>query len=66
MGSALLSNTNSNSVLRVTMVSGCQQVLDRPDGAVDPRPRPDLWLQLRGAANRLGRLLMAAAGVVTS
>lgn len=47
------------------MVSGSQQVLDRPDEAVDPHGRADLWLQLRGAANRLGRLILAAAGVVT-
>lgn len=48
------------------MVSDRQQVLDRPDEAVDPYGRVDLWLQLRGAANRLGRLILAAAGVVTS
>lgn len=62
----LLSNTNSNKVLRVAMVSSRQQVLDRPDETVDPYGRVDRWLQLRGAANRLGRLLLTAAGVVTS
>ena len=47
------------------MVSGDQQVLDRPDEAADPDGRADLWLRLLGAANRLGRLIMAAAGVAT-
>lgn len=49
------------------MVSGSQQVLVREDPGepVDPYARADLWLQLRGAANRLGRLILAAAGVVT-
>ena len=46
-------------------MSGRQQVLDRPVEAVDLHGRVDLWLQLRGAANRLGRLILAAAGVVT-
>lgn len=48
------------------MVSDRQHVLDRLDEAVDPVRRPDLWLQLRGTANRLGRLILAAAGVATS
>ena len=50
------------------MVSGSQQVLvlDDPVEAVDPHGRADLWRQLRGAVNRLGRLLLAAAGVATS
>ncbi len=61
----LLSNTDSNKVLRVAMVSVDQHVLDRPDEGVDPAGRADLWLQLRGAVNRVGRFLLAAAGVVT-
>ena len=50
------------------MVSDRQQVLvlDDPDEAVDPYGQVDLRLLLRAAAHRLGRLVMAAAGVVTS
>ena len=48
------------------MVSGRQRVLDRPEEAVDPPGQVDLWLQLCGAVNRLGRLILSVAGVATS
>jgi hypothetical protein len=62
----LLSNSDSNKVLRVVVLSDRQQVLDRPREAAPPPGRIGRRPQLRGAVLGLARVVMAAAGVVTS
>ena len=57
----MLSNRSSNNIRDVTMLSSRPQVIDLP--VARPPERLLLGPYLHGVAHRLGRLMLALAGV---